>query len=129
MKRIIPVLALLLSVLLTFGSVFLFHACEPMEDGSWMMCHYAQLVVTVFGAVIMAICILRIIIPASLNAARGLSLACIPVSAACIMIPQNIIPLCMMDTMRCHSVMRPAVIVIGIMIIVLSIIDLICNNK
>ena len=39
-------------------------------------------------------------------------------------LPGNLIGLCMMDTMRCRSVMRPAVIVFSLLMIAAAIFDL-----
>ena len=44
---ILDVVLCVLSAVLCFGTKFLFHACAPKEDGSWMACHWAEQ--TVFG--------------------------------------------------------------------------------
>ena len=44
----------------------------------------------------------------------------IPVSFLIIVLPGRLIPLCMMETMRCHVIMQPAVTVIAVLNIVLS---------
>ena len=40
-----------------------------------------------------------------------------------IIIPGHVISLCMMETMRCHSIFRPAVTVIGALLVIIAVID------
>ena len=53
----------------------------------------------------------------------------IPVSFLIIVLPGRLIPLCMMETMRCHTVMTPGVTVSVIVLAVVYVIDIFVQFK
>ena len=110
---------LVLSAAALLGTHFLFHACGPKEDGSYMTCHYAQSA-SEGTAAVLAVLALLLLISKSRSAMKAYAAAMVPVSVLMILIPNTLIPLCMMPDMRCRSVMRPAVLVIGILILLIS---------
>ena len=122
------VVLLIIEIIFLVGIITVFKACGPMEDGSWMSCHWACQAVTGVAGVLLVISLLHMFIPGA-KIKLGLSIAMIPVSILSAIIPGYMIKLCMMDTMRCHAVMRPFVIVISIISIVISIIDIIIQHK
>lgn len=128
MKKIIAFINAGLSLFLTLGSKFIFHACGPKDDGSYMMCHYAQISVTAVGIVITVIALAAAIIKDE-KLKAGLSLALIPSAVLAMLFPNVIIPMCMMTSMRCHSVMRPWVLFLCVVIIVLAVITAVLNLK
>lgn len=116
---------LLLAVSLVFliGIRTFFSSCGPKEDGTWMTCHWAGQAVTGIAAVLLVICVIRLFVKDS-GIKQGLSLSVIPAALLSAILPGNLIGLCMMDTMRCCSVMRPAVIVFSLLMIAAAIFDL-----
>ena len=50
----------------------------------------------------------------------GLYLGMVPAALAAAVLPGGVIPLCMMATMRCQSVMKPAMLLTGILIALLA---------
>ena len=116
---------LLLAVSLVFliGIRTFFSSCGPKEDGTWMTCHWAGQAVTGIAAVLLVICVIRLFVKDS-GIKQGLSLSVIPAALLSAILPGNLIGLCMMDTMRCRSVMRPAVIVFSLLMIAAAIFDL-----
>ena len=110
-KNILGIAELILAALLTVGSFTFFKACGEHE-GKYMACHWAQNAVTLIGIVITLLALLRIILKNS-GIKAGLAIGVFASAAAVIFIPDNVISLCMMDTMSCHTTFKPAVIVIA----------------
>ena len=121
-KKITAFMILLCGTVLTAGANLLFDACGPVcRDGSaaYMNCHNAQLAVTAAGAAIALLGgLLTLTEKKTLNIAAAFLAGASGITAA--VLPNTAIKLCMMTEMRCHSVMRPAVIVIGVLTAVLS---------
>ena len=112
---------LLLSLFFLLGIIFIFHPCGPKEDGSWMFCHWSGQMEILFASIFVLLSIIRFFF--SEKAKAALSLSFIPLSIAAALVPGKIIPLCMMKDMRCHAVMRPAVIVLSAVIALISLTD------
>lgn len=110
------------------GQIFLFHACEPMEDGSWMTCHWADMALRGAACVLAVLAVARLLAPEG-GLKTGLSVAMIPVSILAIAIPGGLISLCMMDGMRCRALMRPASLVLSILVIAAAAADIFFERK
>ena len=119
---------LVLSILLTAGVKLIFHACGPMEDGSFMHCHNAEQAVFFIGCAMTVMSVIMLAVKKA-KIRRIISVVMIPVSIVTALIPNTIIKMCMMTDMRCHSVMKPAVIIISAIIAVYSVIYLIVNRN
>ncbi len=115
------------AAVLTVGPLTFFKACGA-HDGKYMACHWAQNAVVLLGAVLILIALLRIILP-DIGIKTGLSISAALVSASVILIPGRVIALCMMDTMRCHSIFRPAVTVTAAVLLAISVIDIVIGLK
>ena len=130
MKRGNPVMGFVmagLSVLLFVGVWTFLAPCGIHEDGSFGACHWAGQAVIASGIVLLALSIIHII--AKTGKSKAFVSVCI--SALAIMtaiIPGTFINLCKMPTMRCLSVMRPAVIIIALVIAGVAIVDAIVRN-
>ena len=110
-----------LALVLVIGSLTVFRACDS-EEGRHMACHWAQNAGTLSGAVLTVQSLLRIFIH-NKGIKTGLSLRIFTLALSVIFIPGTVINLCMMETMRCHTVFKPAVIVIASVLTVVSGID------
>ena len=84
-----------------------------------MTCHWAGEALLGIAAVMLVMSLLHLL-PLRKGMKEGLVFAMIPVSFLIIVLPGRLIPLCMMETMRCHVIMQPAVTVIAVLNIVLS---------
>lgn len=111
-----PAILLVLSLILTFGVLFVFHACGAKEDGSWMACHWAQQAVAGCGVVLAVISVYMFIVKDD-SARHALARAIFPITVLAMSIPGGVIHMCMMESMRCRSVMRPAVLIMGVLIV------------
>lgn len=119
---------LVLSLILTLGVLFVFHACGAKEDGSWMACHWAQQATAGAGAVLV-IFSLYLFIAKNNSERRAVSRAMFPVTLLAMCIPGGIVHMCMMDSMRCRSVMRPAVLLVCVLIIMAAEVSNYTNSK
>ena len=116
-KKWCTIAALAVNIVLLVGLVSFLDACGPKEDGSFMMCHHARNVLLLFGTAIAVFHLLGLFLPEKYGFEKGLALASFIVCVCAVLIPQKIIPLCMMNTMRCHTVMRPgALVFLGLII-------------
>lgn len=107
-----------LGVFYCVGSKLVFHACDHKKpDGTWMSCHWAEQAVFAFG-IVLAVQGLLLLVLSDTRTKRGIALAMIPTAVVPAFIPNVLINLCMSKDMQCHSVMRPAVIVLGAVIAV-----------
>ena len=117
-ENIFGIAELLLGAALTVGPVTLFGACEAHE-GKYMACHWAQNAVVLIGSVIVIPALIKLFAKNSgVKAAFAVTHFLLAVGTA--FIPGKIINLCMMETMRCHTVFKPAVIVISLILAVVS---------
>ena len=120
---------LVLSAFLAFGVIFIFHACGPREDGSFMRCHRVQNTIAVFAACIFLISLFSLFFRGKILKILTSSLIGI-LSVITSLLPKVIMKMCMKDTMRCYTIMRPAVILICALIFILALADVlyVCKN-
>lgn len=112
-------LQIVLNAIFFVGIQTIFAPCAPHEDGTWATCHWAGEALLGIAAVMLVMSLLHLL-PLRTGMKEGLIFAMIPVSFLIIVLPGRLIPLCMMETMRCHVIMQPAVTVIAVLNIVLS---------
>ena len=112
LSTIAAVITAALSLLLTIGIKTVFPACEHKTDtGMWMSCHWAEQAVFAAGIGLCCAGVLAVIVR-SPRVRAGVSLGMIPAAISAMLIPNIFINLCMKTDMQCHSVMRPAVMLI-----------------
>ncbi len=107
-------------LVLAIGVMTVFSACGSKDDGTWMHCHDAQNAVAVCGGIITALFLLAALIR---NKALRvlLNIAALAAGAAAFLIPGVIMPMCMMNTMRCYTVMQPFVRIMTVVIVILAV--------
>ena len=103
MKKLIPVLLLILSITVAVGAVTFLSPCVH-EDGSFGACHWAGQVLLGLGCLMGLESLISIILQ---KAKMGLYLACGLTAALGLFVPGPRISLCRMSTMRCQAVMKP----------------------
>ncbi len=111
-ENIFGIAELLSSAVLTAGSVSVFAACGEHE-GKYMACHWAQNAVTLIGALLVISALIRLFTRDN-GVRAGIAVTQFLFSAAAALIPGTVINLCMMETMRCHTIFKPAVIIIAV---------------
>mgnify|MGYP002623852021 FL=1 len=115
------IILLVLSAVFFLGLLTFLAPCGPKDDGSWMTCHWAGQALRGISAVLLVISGIHFFVKDS-KIKLGLSLAAIPAAILSLILPGNLIGLCMMNTMRCHSVMRTGTMIISVLILVQQII-------
>ena len=118
------IVLLVLSVLLFVGTWLFFGACGPKEDGSWMNCHWAELVIIAVGAVLIVQSVLRFLF-SSRDAKTAFSISALTTAVFTAFVPNRLIKLCMMNDMHCQAVMKPAVTVIAVIIALAAAVDIV----
>ena len=116
------------SGLMTLGVVTFFRACNIGEGGMWMNCHYAQMEVFYTGLVLTALSVAAIFIK-NPRIRLIIRIAGIIAAVTAVVIPGNITGLCMMENMRCHTLMRPFVTVFGIFAAVSTALDIVISRQ
>lgn len=112
---IIPLVPAALSALLLAGGVTVFSAFEPKPDGTWMHCHQCQNMVAGSAVGLIALYGASALVTKKPVRLALLALAVIA-SVVVFFIPGGICPLCMMKTMRCHTVFQPFVRIMSVLV-------------
>ena len=116
-ERVFSLLPAVFGILLSVGVMTVFSACGMKEDGTCMRCHGAQNVVELVGFLLFFLFSFGAIFKS-----RGLKLflfaAGVIGAAVLFFVPGDIMPLCMMKTMRCHEVFQPFVRLVSAVIVV-----------
>ena len=115
--KVFSLLPTVFSILLSVGVMTVFSACGMKEDGTWMPCHGAQNAAELGGFVLFFLFSFGAILKG-----RGLKLflfaAGVIGAVGLFFVPGDIMPLCMMKTMRCHTVFQPFVRLVSAVIVV-----------
>lgn len=128
--RLSDLIFAIINILFFIGITFVFHACGPKDDGSWMTCHYAQNIITLSSVIGMILSIINIFVNAQTK--LGIYLSCFVIAVGTIFVPGKLIKLCMMSDMRCNAITKPCTIVFSIIIIlsaVMNLITILVNQK
>ncbi len=131
--RPLAVVLFVICLIYTLGLFTFFHACGPKEDGTFMTCHWAEmalrgtaLVMLIQSAFILSHEILSVSAcghEALASRFPDLSAAgavLVPPAVFSAVLPGNVIPLCMMESMRCRSIMRPYTLLSNLLIILIA---------
>ena len=110
------ILLMLLNIVFFIGMETVLEPCEVHAEGMPMPCHWAGNALSGISAVLVIICVMHL-------AARP------QVKALAIVLPGHLIDLCMMASMRCHTVMHPAVMVISGLNIILAAVDIYVQHR
>lgn len=116
-----------LSLLMTIGTFTFMQPCVH-ADGNFSTCHWAGLVLAGLGIVLTVQAVLGMF-SGNAKMREGVSLSMIPTALLAALTPGPVIPLCMMATMRCNTVMKPAAILIAALIGVLSAVDAVIQHN
>lgn len=111
-SKIFGIILLIIGLLQSAGTAWLFPTCPPMENGSYMKCHWMGQSVIGVGLVLIVIAFIYIGVNQPLIRA-GLSLSMIPIGLFTIAIAIVLIGVCGMAKMQCHAVTLPAVTILG----------------
>ncbi len=97
-----------LSLFLCVGVMTVFHACGRKDDGTWMHCHTAQIYVAAGAALLCILFLISMLLKKQAVCIATGILGAIG-NILILFIPGSLVPMCMMHTMRCYTVMQPFV--------------------
>lgn len=116
------ILLVILSFAFVLGEQTFAGPCPVMPNGKFMVCHCAGQAVFGVGSVLIFLSFMHLLFKDD-GIRRGLDLALAANSVLLIFIPGHLINLCMKNTMRCHTIMEPFVLVMGVLIIAVAVVD------
>ncbi len=123
-RILVNLIPTVLYLLLAAGSATVFSACGLKDDGTWMHCHSTQdtvvLCAFILSAVLLFHAFLHQRIPRMILNGIGLAGA-----VSIFLIPGNLMPMCMMHTMRCYTLFQPFVRFMTVLICFVSIVNII----
>lgn len=125
---ITDLITLVLSAALLVGSFTFFAACGAKDDGSFMNCHNAQIMLTALGALLTTQSLAAFIVP-DRRVKAGLNLATTLTAVVTALVPQTLIPLCMMPDMHCRSVTQPMAMLFASLVAVAALVSAVLNLK
>ena len=100
-----------------------FQTCGPMEDGSFMACHWAGRTVAASAVMMLAIALIRLF-ARDRKMKAGLDIALAAASVFTALVPGRIISLCMMEDMMCRAHTQPWTIGLSILLLVVALADI-----
>ena len=122
------ILPVVLGLMLSAGTATLFHACGLKDDGTWMKCHTAQEAVIAAGLIaalwFLTAALIRSYVIRVLLYILG-AVGCI----AIFLLPGIILPMCMLRTMRCYTVMQPSVRIMAAATAIVSAVNVLREGK
>lgn len=121
---LVGVILLVLSLVLVVGIQTFAGPCSVQESGSVSSCHWAARAVWGAGIVIVVLSIVRVF-ERDEGERRGLSFAAACVGALVACLPGVLIGLCAAPDVRCHVVMQPFAMGLGVAIALVGGVDLI----
>lgn len=123
-NNIISLIVTVLALMFTVGIMTVFAACGPKEDGTWMRCHNVQIYLGICGVAMTVLAV-----AAFISRPKLLRIALYALitggSVVAFLLPEIIMPMCMLHTMRCYGVMEPFDRIMTALIAVVSIIGII----
>ena len=104
--------------------------CGPKEDGTFMSCHYAGQALRILAGVSVIVSLASCMAdPAAGKIHMAADVLVMFLSAAMILIPGNVIHLCMMPEMQCRAVMKPGSMVLAVLLLILAAVDLVLTSR
>lgn len=126
--RVAGIILFLVCLVLAIGAFTVLKTCGPMEDGSWMTCHWAGEAVKGVS-VVMAVLAAVGLFTKNSGVKVGLSVGIIANAVLNCCIPGTLIHTCMMPDMQCNAVTKPCVMALSVVIIVIALINAIISVK
>ena len=126
----LPVLlSFIASAVLFVGVLTVFRACAQTDEGMWMNCHYVELALAAIGIAATVITFLNMILIRKIKTKIIFTVLVFILSVIAILLPGRLVSMCMMDTMRCHMLMRPAVDILCVLFIIIELIGIFFINR
>jgi len=129
-ETLINLIPTVLYLLLAAGAATVFSACGMKEDGTWMRCHSAQDTVILCAFILSAVLLLHAFLHQRILRVI-LNVIGVTGAVSIFLIPGNLMPMCMMHTMRCYTLFQPFVRIMSVLICLICIANVIrlCKGK
>lgn len=113
-KSMLEIITVIFCMILVVGISTFFKACPRKEDGTWMACHSVQIHLLWIGTFLILLSMVAFFVKILVV---NLCLCILRLILTCLgaLLP-GFSTMCMMDTMRCHSVMTPFVRIMCVLI-------------
>ena len=127
---LINLIPTVLYLLLAAGAATVFSACGMKEDGTWMHCHSTQDAVVLCAFILSAILLFHAFLHQRILRVI-LNVIGVTGAVSIFLIPGNLMPMCMMHTMRCYTLFQPFVRIMSVLICLICIANVIrlCKGK
>lgn len=127
-SRVISLISSAAGLLLAVGSMTVFAACRPKDDGTMLNCHNAQIGVALCGVGIAALFAIAAFVR---NKAAVLicDAAVLALSVITFLIPGVLVHICLLSNMYCQSRLKPFARGLAIIIALLALWDILCILK
>ena len=123
-KKGLAIVSLVFALSLSAGVMTGFRACSAKEDGSFMHCHDVQMDVFWIGVVLSILAFVSILTKSRILI-MGINGLSILLALGAFFLPGRIMTMCLMETMRCYTLMKPYVSVMSLLIIACSLAQLV----
>lgn len=125
-KSLFSALCLAVSLIIAVGSVSFLGPCVH-EDGSFGVCHWAGRMMLGIGILLAVLSALSLAVKKD-ALRQGIFLAMLPTALLGFFTPGTLISLCSMASMRCRSVMQPAMRLLCVLVMILSAVALLLSR-
>ena len=117
-KYDVRALLLVLGLLIAIGPQKIFPVCEFNPEKA-MKCHWMGRAEIGVGAVVALIGVLQMVMDHA-KVRMGLSMAAVPMGLLTLLLPTKLIGVCMNQHMRCVTLTRPALLILGIAVMAVA---------
>ena len=115
---------LLIGLLIAIGPQTIFAVCPKDPDSMAMACYYTARISVGIGTVIAALGLIQLVIRNN-GFGSGISTAELLLGILILLVPTILVGVCKGEHMHCHSATLPALIILGVLLIVLSVTDIV----
>ena len=122
-NRVFNKLAIIFGLAISFGVMTVFSACNRKDDNTWRNCHNAQIYVCFLGMAIAFVALISSFVSKK-RLTIMLDIIAIVLAVVIILVPGIIVQMCVLNTMRCYSFLKPFATSMSILIIIFSVMDL-----
>jgi len=126
-KYVVGALLLVLGLLIAFGPQSIFPVCEFNLEKP-MKCNWMGKAELGVGLVIAVIGVLQMVMDHA-KVRQGLSMAAVPMGLLTLLLPLKLIGVCMNVHMRCVTLTRPALIMLGVLTVLVGGLSAFALNK
>ena len=127
-SRMFAIVFFVLAVIVHLTPKLIAPVCAPMEDGSFMKCHWTGEGVFYVGIVMILMSVIHFLIKSE-AVKLGISIASVLVGLYAILLPTHIIGTCKMHTMACNTSTKPVVLLVSSIYVLVNLVYIFLFRK